>query len=80
MCSTYGHQIYPAKNEDDNARSNRDLPERQAKRFLTVRLLVEVVQDISAQDQHGDGQSNKAMLWAEQWPVTRVVALKEGEL
>lgn len=48
--------------------------------MLTSSRLVEVAHDLDADHDHGDGKSNEATRWTEEWPVAGEVALEYRQL
>ena len=73
-------QVHPAHDEDDDTTADDDTPESETERFLVGVGFVEVAEHVHAEDDHGEGERDEAVGWAEEWPVAGEVGAEEGEL
>lgn len=67
---TYCHNIEEANHDAQDTRGDEQTPERHAQGLLAGSLLVHVSEHVESDGHHGAAQSDKAMHWAQQRPVT----------
>jgi hypothetical protein len=76
----YGNDIGHTHHRCENAGSDDDAPQWKAQALFTCCILVQIPQNVEAQDDHGTSKKHEARLWREQWPITSKIGLEEAEL
>lgn len=80
FCETYSDQINEPEDEDDDAAGDDDAPEGQTEGLLAGSGLIEVAEHVDAECEHGQGEGDKAVRGAEEWPVAGEVGAEKGQL
>jgi hypothetical protein len=80
MGITYGNDIGEAHERREDARCNDGSPHGQTEVLHAGSGLVEVTQDVEAQDHHGSAEKDEARLETEQGPALYEVGAEEREL